>query len=54
MFLYRLYLLKIEQFAARGAWEELEKLARSKKSPVGYEPFIDAAVANGRRDEAFK
>ncbi len=47
-------MVRIDVLSARGAWDELEKLAKSRKSPIGYEPFVEAAVAQGRLDEASK
>lgn len=35
-------------------FNQLERLAKEKKSPIGYEPFADVCIAGGVRDEAAK
>nr|CAG4649104.1 EOG090X01BU [Scapholeberis mucronata]SVE93461.1 EOG090X01BU [Scapholeberis mucronata] len=40
----RLWWLKVTTLAELGDWMELEKLSRSKKSPIGYEPFVDVCL----------
>ncbi|VVC33414.1 Hypothetical protein CINCED_3A023253 [Cinara cedri] len=35
-------------------WIELDKLSKMKKSPIGYEPFIDACIKHGNKYEALK
>lgn len=42
------WMLKIKVLGEQYKWGELEKLSKSKKSPVGYEPF--AEVCLGRND----
>lgn len=39
-------------FAATGNWDELEKLSRLKKSPIGYEPFVDVCIEQDNTVEA--
>ncbi|PKK17528.1 hypothetical protein A306_00014557, partial [Columba livia] len=40
----RYWWLKISALATRGDWEEMEKFSKSKKSPIGYLPFVEIAV----------
>ncbi|KAE9535874.1 hypothetical protein AGLY_007775 [Aphis glycines] len=35
-------------------WNELEKLSKLKKSPIGYEPFVDICIEHGNKYEALK
>lgn len=35
-------------------WEDLDKFSKAKKSPVGYEPFVDACLKYNKNDEALK
>ena len=46
--------LKVEALGITRNWSELEKFAKSKKSPIGYRPFIEACISNGSRGEAAK
>ncbi|RMC14609.1 hypothetical protein DUI87_09707 [Hirundo rustica rustica] len=46
--------LKINALATRGDWEEMEKFSKSKKSPIGYLPFVEVAVKHHNRYEARK
>ena len=48
----RLWWLKVNTLAETGEWEELEKLSRAKKSPIGYEPFVDVCLQYGNATEA--
>ena len=50
----RYWYLKIEAFTDALDFENLEKLARSKKSPVGYEPFVKACIKHQNLLEAKK
>lgn len=50
----RFWWLKITTHAREGDWLELEKFSRSKKSPIGYEPFVDACIKHGNEFEAMK
>lgn len=36
----RWWWLKLKALAATQNWEGLEAFAKSKKSPIGYEPFV--------------
>nr|CAG4638259.1 EOG090X01BU [Cyclestheria hislopi] len=48
----RLWWLKVTTLAEIGDWEELEKLSRTKKSPIGYEPFVDVCLQYNNMNEA--
>ena len=48
------YWTKIKTIAALHDWGELDKLARSKKPVIGYEPFVEVCLKNGSRSEAMK
>lgn len=50
----RFWWLKITVLAETGDWLELDKFSKSKKSPVGYEPFVDVCLKNGNKYEAQK
>uniref|UniRef100_A0A8C3BT87 Vacuolar protein sorting-associated protein 16 homolog n=1 Tax=Cairina moschata TaxID=8855 RepID=A0A8C3BT87_CAIMO len=50
----RYWWLKINALATRGDWEEMEKFSKSKKSPIGYLPFVEIAVKHHNRYEAKK
>ncbi|XP_040555025.1 vacuolar protein sorting-associated protein 16 homolog isoform X1 [Gallus gallus] len=50
----RYWWLKISALATRGDWEEMEKFSKSKKSPIGYLPFVEIAVKHHNRYEAKK
>uniref|UniRef100_A0A8C4QZR3 Vacuolar protein sorting-associated protein 16 homolog n=1 Tax=Eptatretus burgeri TaxID=7764 RepID=A0A8C4QZR3_EPTBU len=50
----RWWWLKVEALAYLGDWLELEKFSKSKKSPIGYQPFVDACLKHGNRFEARK
>lgn len=36
----RFWWIKLKALAATHNWEGLEAFAKSKKSPIGYEPFV--------------
>lgn len=40
----RYWWLRILCLAQLGDWEELVRFSKSKKSPIGYEPFVDVCV----------
>ena len=48
------YWTKIKTLAALHDWAEMDKLARSKKPVIGYEPFVEVCLKNGSRNEAMK
>lgn len=52
--LSRFWWLKIEALAEAGDWHELEKFSKSKKSPIGYDPFVEVCVKYERLTEAEK
>uniref|UniRef100_A0A8C5RV97 Vacuolar protein sorting-associated protein 16 homolog n=1 Tax=Laticauda laticaudata TaxID=8630 RepID=A0A8C5RV97_LATLA len=50
----RFWWLKISALAEQGAWEDLEKFSKSKKSPIGYLPFAEISMKYGSPGEAKK
>ena len=44
--------LKIAGLTQARAWDELERFANSKKSPIGYEPFVEMCLKVQAPDEA--
>lgn len=50
----RYWWLRIQVLAQQFQWDELEKFSRAKKSPIGYEPFVEVCLGQGRIDEAKK
>ncbi|KAG8195406.1 hypothetical protein JTE90_001418 [Oedothorax gibbosus] len=50
----RFWWLQITVLADGGDWLELEKFSKSKKSPIGYEPFVEACVKHANVYEAKK
>ncbi|XP_074657658.1 vacuolar protein sorting-associated protein 16 homolog [Tubulanus polymorphus] len=50
----RFWWLKIMALAEVGDWAELEKFSKSKKSPIGYEPFIEVCMKYDQKREAEK
>jgi hypothetical protein len=40
----RYWWLKIRALAKMQRWEDLEKFAKSKKSPIGYRPFVEVCL----------
>ncbi|XP_011305829.1 vacuolar protein sorting-associated protein 16 homolog [Fopius arisanus] len=50
----RYWWLRIQCLAEKGLWSDLEKFSKGKKSPIGYEPFIDECLKYGSRLEAKK
>ncbi|XP_062991766.1 vacuolar protein sorting-associated protein 16 homolog [Elgaria multicarinata webbii] len=50
----RFWWLKIKALAEQGDWEELEKFSKSKKSPIGYLPFVEMGMKHHNRHEAKK
>ena len=43
--------IKVQTLAEKGSWDALEAFASSKKSPIGWEPFIKASMAHGAPPE---
>ncbi|XP_048390970.1 vacuolar protein sorting-associated protein 16 homolog [Stegostoma tigrinum] len=50
----RFWWLKISALAEKEDWEELEKFSKSKKSPIGYMPFVEICVKHRNKYEAKK
>lgn len=46
--------LRIEILGNNYQWEELEKFSKSKKSPVGFEPFVEVCLKGRNLNEAKK
>jgi hypothetical protein len=49
----RFWWIKLKALAATHNWEGLEAFAKSKKSPIGYEPFVVSRIRSSCR-EAFR
>lgn len=50
----RYYFSKIKALVHLGEWKKLEAFANSKKSPVGYIPFVEECLASPKPEEALK
>lgn len=50
----RYWWLRLQVLAQQGKWDEIEKFSKTKKSPIGYEPFVETALDHGQIDEARK
>ncbi|XP_038186849.1 vacuolar protein sorting-associated protein 16 homolog isoform X2 [Arvicola amphibius] len=50
----RLWWLKLAALADLEDWEELEKFSKSKKSPIGYLPFVEICMKQHNKYEAKK
>ncbi|XP_078227342.1 vacuolar protein sorting-associated protein 16 homolog isoform X5 [Callithrix jacchus] len=50
----RLWWLKLTALADLEDWEELEKFSKSKKSPIGYLPFVEICIKQHNKYEAKK
>ncbi|GCB80437.1 hypothetical protein scyTo_0017176, partial [Scyliorhinus torazame] len=50
----RFWWLKITALAKKEDWEELERFSKSKKSPIGYMPFVEICVKHHNKYEAKK
>lgn len=44
--------LQIQVMAEQSQWEALEKFSKGKKSPIGYEPFVEVCVKHSKEKEA--
>lgn len=51
---FRYWWLRIQSMAHLNDWAELEKFSKSKKSPIGYAPFVDVCLQKGNKLEASK
>uniref|UniRef100_A0A3Q3XGA3 Vacuolar protein sorting-associated protein 16 homolog n=1 Tax=Mola mola TaxID=94237 RepID=A0A3Q3XGA3_MOLML len=50
----RYWWLKLKSLAEKEEWEELEKFSKSKKSPIGYLPFVEVCMKSNNKYEARK
>lgn len=50
----RFWWIKLKALAEAANWSELERFAKSKKSPIGYEPFAKECMQKSNRFEANK
>lgn len=50
----RFWWLRVQTLAEQFLWEELERFAKAKKSPIGYEPFVEVCLGQGKVEEAVK
>ncbi|XP_062127143.1 vacuolar protein sorting-associated protein 16 homolog [Drosophila sulfurigaster albostrigata] len=50
----RFWWMRILTLAKKHNWTELEKFSKSKKSPIGYEPFVEVCVQQENAKEAQK
>ncbi|OAD57104.1 Vacuolar protein sorting-associated protein 16 like protein [Eufriesea mexicana] len=50
----RYWWLRIQCLSEQDMWDELEKFSKSRKSPIGYEPFIDQCLKYNKEKEARK
>eukprot|EP00051_Salpingoeca_urceolata_P027676 m.482711 g.482711 ORF g.482711 m.482711 type:complete len:836 (-) comp22644_c0_seq1:37-2544(-) len=50
----RFWTIKVKALAQARNWPELERFAKSKKSPIGYGPFVDECIAMSNTTEAQK
>ncbi|KAL1915507.1 uncharacterized protein VTP21DRAFT_6631 [Calcarisporiella thermophila] len=50
----RFYWIKLKALVEIRDWEEVDKLAKAKKSPIGYEPFVEECKRAGQPAEAAK
>lgn len=50
----RYWWLRIQAYADHYQWDELEKYSKSKKSPIGYEPFVEVCLKQNNVTEAKK
>lgn len=44
--------LRIQVLAEKFEWEELEKFSKTKKSPIGFEPFVEVCLQQNKPDIA--
>ncbi|XP_055906009.1 vacuolar protein sorting-associated protein 16 homolog [Eupeodes corollae] len=50
----RYWWMRIQTLSEKGNFVELEKFSKSKKSPIGYEPFVEVCLNMGNVHEARK
>lgn len=46
--------MRILCLAKTAEWEELERFSKLKKSPIGYEAFVDICLKHGNKIQAQK
>lgn len=50
----RYWWLKLTALAEKNDWDELENFSKSKKSPIGYLPFVETCMKEKNKSEAKK
>ncbi|XP_045122050.1 vacuolar protein sorting-associated protein 16 homolog isoform X1 [Portunus trituberculatus] len=50
----RYWWLRVVAHAQAGHWDELAALAKNKKNPIGFEPFVEVCLKTGNKLEAQK
>lgn len=50
----RFWWLRIQVLSESFQWDELEKFSKAKKSPIGYEPFVEVCLKQDKIEEAKK
>uniref|UniRef100_A0A336MYR0 Vacuolar protein sorting-associated protein 16 homolog n=1 Tax=Culicoides sonorensis TaxID=179676 RepID=A0A336MYR0_CULSO len=50
----RYWWLRLQVLAENDKWDEIEKFSKTKKSPIGYEPFVEIALNHNNLTEAKK
>uniref|UniRef100_A0A1A9UWX3 Vacuolar protein sorting-associated protein 16 homolog n=1 Tax=Glossina austeni TaxID=7395 RepID=A0A1A9UWX3_GLOAU len=50
----RFWWLRIISLSNKYKWDDLEKFSKSKKSPIGYEPFVEVCLKQNNLTEARK
>lgn len=50
----RYWWIRIQVLSETFQWDELEKFSKSKKSPIGYEPFVEVCLKQHKVEEAKK
>lgn len=50
----RFWWLRIQVLSETYQWDELEKFSKAKKSPIGYEPFVEVCLKQNNIEEAKK
>lgn len=48
----RYWWLRIQVLAETYQWDELEKFSKSKKSPIGFEPFVEVCLKQNKPENA--
>lgn len=44
----------LQVLAEQFQWDELERFSKAKKSPIGYEPFVEVCLQNRNVEQARK